>query len=273
MNGNRIVRRALIGVTWAFMAGCLLLPVVLVFYYAFSLGIGEYFRAFTTADTRSAIGLSVTTALVVVPVNTVFGIAMAWAIAKFQFRGKSVLTAVLDVPFAVSPIIAGMLFILLFGSGGLVGPWLQQHGIRIVFARPGVILATLFVTFPFVARELIPLMQTQGNETEISAVCLGANGIQTFFLVTLPDIRWGLLYGVLLANARAFGEFGAVSVVSGHIRGQTNTIPLHVEILFNDYQFAASFAVASLLVFLGLITLVIKTIAESKEALYEYQPE
>ncbi len=260
--------RFLICITWLFLTACLLLPIVLVFQYAFSAGIGRYFASFATSDARSAIGLSVITALIVVPINTVFGVALAWSIAKFEFRGKNLLMTVLDIPFAVSPVIAGMMLILLFGSRGLLGPWLQEIGVRIVFARPGVILATLFVTFPFVARELIPLMHSQGSEAEVSALSLGANGFQSFFRVTLPNIKWGLLYGVLLTNARAFGEFGAVSVVSGHIRGLTNTVPLHVEILFNDYQFAASFAVASLLVLLGLVTLVIKIIAESKEAQY-----
>lgn len=264
------MRRFLIGVTWFFLSACLLLPIVLVFQYAFSAGLGRYFGAFAAPEARSAIGLSVMTALIVVPINTVFGVALAWSVAKFEFRGKNLLMTVLDIPFAVSPVIAGMMFILLFGSRGLLGPWLQDIGVRIVFARPGVILATLFVTFPFVARELIPLMHTQGSEAEVSALSLGANGLQSFVRVTLPNIKWGLLYGVLLTNARAFGEFGAVSVVSGHIRGLTNTIPLHVEILFNDYQFAASFAVASLLVLLGLLTLVVKAIAESKEVKYEH---
>ncbi|SIQ46657.1 sulfate transport system permease protein [Alkalispirochaeta americana] len=264
------VKRGLIGVTWIFLSVFLILPVILVFRYAFSLGLAAYLQSFLTRDARSALALSVFTALIVVPVNAVFGIIMAWAIAKFEFRGKNILLTLLDVPFAVSPVIAGMMLLLLFGSRGLLGPWLQETGIRIVFARPGIVLATLFVTLPFVARELIPLMHAQGTEAEISSLTLGATGFQTFFRVTLPGIKWGLLYGVLLSNARSFGEFGAVSVVSGHIRGQTNTIPLHVEILFNDYQFAASFAMASLLVFLGLLTLFVKGFAESKENYREH---
>ncbi|WP_103679939.1 MULTISPECIES: sulfate ABC transporter permease subunit CysW [Alkalispirochaeta] len=270
IDGGVLIRRGLIGITWAFLSIFLILPVILVFRYAFSLGVVAYLQSFLTRDARSALGLSVFTALIVVPVNAVFGVVMAWAIAKFEFRGKNILLTVLDVPFAVSPVIAGMMFLLLFGSRGLLGPWLQEAGIRIVFARPGIVLVTLFVTLPFVARELIPLMHTQGTEAEISALTLGATGLQTFFRVTLPSIKWGLLYGILLSNARSFGEFGAVSVVSGHIRGKTNTIPLHVEILFNDYQFAASFAMASLLVFLGVLTLIAKGIAESRENYREH---
>lgn len=259
-----IVRWTLIGVAVLFLIFVLVLPLILVFSTALSKGLALYLAAFTDPDALSAIRLTVCTALIVVPLNTIFGIAAAWAISKFEFRGKSLLVTLIDLPFAVSPIIAGLIMVTLFGSWGFFGPWLEAHDIQIIFATPGIVIATMFVTFPFVARELIPLMQAQGNEEELSAVMLGANGWQTFWRVTLPNIKWGLLYGVILCNARAMGEFGAVSVVSGHIRGMTNTIPLHVEILYNEYNFAAAFAVASLLTLLGLVTLFVKSMIEFK---------
>ena len=259
---SALVRRTLIGIALVFITLILVLPLALVFSVALSRGAGVFFAAFTEPDARAAIKLTLLTAAIAVPLNTIFGVAAAWAITKFEFRGKNLLITLIDLPFAVSPVIAGLIFIILFGARGFWGPWLIEHNIRIVFATPGIILATLFVTFPFVARELIPLMQAQGKEEELSAIVLGANGRQTFFRVTLPNIKWGLLYGVILCNARAMGEFGAVSVVSGHIRGLTNTMPLHIEILYNEYNFAAAFAVASLLAMLGLVTLVIKSIIE-----------
>jgi sulfate transport system permease protein len=229
---------------------------------AFGQGIATYFASLTDPVTASAIRLTLITAAIVVPVNTVFGIAAAWAIAKFEFRGKSILLTAIDLPLAVSPVISGLVYVLLFGLQGWFGAWLQAHGISIIFALPGIILATMFVTLPYVARELIPLMQQLGNDEEEAAISLGASGWQTFFRVTLPRIRWGLLYGVILCNARAMGEFGAVSVVSGHIRGMTNTLPLHIEILYNEYNFAGAFAVASLLTLLAIVTLAIRTIIE-----------
>jgi sulfate/thiosulfate transport system permease protein len=256
------VRRALIGVALTFILLVLVLPLVFVFATALEHGIKVYTAAFTESDARAAIRLTLLTAAIAVPINTLFGIAAAWVITKFQFRGKSILMTLIDLPFAVSPVIAGLIFVILFGARGFLGPWLIEHGIRIIFATPGIVIATLFVTFPFVARELIPLMQTQGKEEEVSAIVLGASGLQTFFRVTLPNIKWGLLYGVILCNARAMGEFGAVSVVSGHIRGLTNTMPLHVEILYNEYNFSAAFAVASLLALLGLVTLAVKSFIE-----------
>jgi sulfate transport system permease protein len=226
--------------------------------------VAVYWRAIIDPDALSAIRLTLLTAVIAVPLNLVFGVSAAWAIAKFEFPGKNVLTTLIDLPFSVSPVIAGLVFVLLFGAQGWFGPWLQAHDIKIIFAVPGIVLATVFVTFPFVARELIPLMQAQGAEEEEAAVVLGATGWQTFWRVTLPNIKWGLLYGVILSNARAMGEFGAVSVVSGHIRGATNTMPLHVEILYNEYNFVGAFAVASLLALLALLTLVVKTIVESR---------
>jgi sulfate/thiosulfate transport system permease protein len=255
-------RRLLIGAALVFLALFLLLPLVLVLVYAFGRGMGTYVAAITTPDARSAIGLTLLTAAITVPLNTAFGVAAAWAIAKFDFRGRNLLTTLIDLPFAISPVIAGLVFVLLFGARGWFGPWLQAHDLRIIFAAPGIVLATMFVTFPFVARELIPLMQAQGTEEEQSALTLGASGWQTFRRVTLPNIKWGLLYGVILCNARAMGEFGAVSVVSGHIRGRTNTMPLHVEVLYNDYQTTAAFAVASLLALLAVVTLVVKSAIE-----------
>jgi sulfate ABC transporter, permease protein CysW len=259
-------RWTLTGVALLFLTFFLLLPLAAVFAEAFRQGVGAYFAAFTDPDAISAIKLTLITAAIAVPANTIFGVAAAWLIAKFQFRGKSVLTTLIDLPFAVSPVISGLIFVLVFGLQGWLGPWLQEHDIKIIFAVPGIVLATIFVTFPFVARELIPLMQAQGTDEEYAAVTLGASGWQTFWRVTLPNIKWGLLYGVILCNARAMGEFGAVSVVSGHIRGETNTMPLQVEILYNEYSFVAAFAVASLLALLAIVTLVLKSIVEWRHA-------
>ncbi|MDZ7616598.1 MAG: sulfate ABC transporter permease subunit CysW [Patescibacteria group bacterium] len=263
---SALVRRLLIASALGFLGLFLFLPLVLVFVYAFREGLGVYLASFTTPDARSAIWLTLIAAGVSVPMNTLFGVAAAWGIAKFEFKGKNLLTTMIDLPFAISPVIAGMIFVILFGARGWFGPWLQEHNIRIIFAVPGIVLATMFVTFPFVVRELIPLMQAQGTEEEQSALTLGASGFQTFWRVTLPNIKWGLMYGVILTNARAMGEFGAVSVVSGHIRGQTNTMPLHIEVLYNDYQTTASFAVASLLAMLAVVTLVVKSGIEWKTA-------
>ena len=259
---SALVRRGLITVSVAFLAALLLAPLAVVFATALQNGLQTYFRTFADPDTRAAIRLTLLTALVVVPVNTVFGLSAAWAIAKFEFRGKSLLLTVIDLPIAVSPVISGMLFVLLFGMRGWFGAWLAANGISIVFAIPGIMIATLFVTFPYVARELIPLMQQLGNDEEEAAITLGAGAWMTFFRVTLPKIRWGLLYGVILCNARAMGEFGAVSVVSGHIRGLTNTMPLAIEALYNDYDFTGAFAVASLLTLLAVLTLVLKSLVE-----------
>jgi sulfate transport system permease protein len=256
------VRYILIGITLTFLFLFLALPLAAVFTEALRKGFDAYWTALQEPDAWSAIRLTLITALIAVPLNLVFGIAAAWCIAKYEFRGKSVLTTLVDLPFSVSPVVAGLVYVLMFGAQGWFGPWLQAHDIKIIFAVPGIVLATVFVTFPFIARELIPLMQAQGNEEEQAAIVLGATGWQTFWYVTLPNIKWGLIYGVILCNARAMGEFGAVSVVSGHIRGQTNTMPLHVEILYNEYQSVAAFAVASLLALLALVTLVIKSVAE-----------
>ena len=253
-----LVRAALITAALGFLALFLLLPLVAVFAQALAGGLGLYWTAIAEPMARSAIALTPLVAAISVPTNAVFGIAAAWGIARYDFSGKSVLVTLIDLPFAVSPVISGLIFVLLFGAQGFLGPWLAAHGIRIIFAIPGIIIATTFITFPFVARELIPLMQEQGAEEEEAAISLGASGWQMFWRVTLPKIRFGLLYGVVLLNARAMGEFGAVSVVSGHIRGQTNTLPLHVEILYNEYQGTAAFAVASLLALLALATLVAK---------------
>ncbi|MDR6432591.1 sulfate ABC transporter permease subunit CysW [Brucella pseudogrignonensis] len=255
-------RIILIGIALVFLALFLILPVIAVFVEAFRKGTGEYLAALVEPDAIAAIKLTLLVAVISVPVNLVFGVAAAWAIAKFEFKGKALLTTLIDLPFSISPVISGLVFVLLFASHGLIGPWLESHNIQILFAVPGIVLATLFVTFPFVARELIPLMQEQGSGDEEAAISLGANGWQTFRYVTLPNIKWGLLYGVLLCNARAMGEFGAVSVVSGHIRGLTNTMPLHVEILYNEYNFVAAFAVASLLALLALVTLAVKAFLE-----------
>ena len=261
---TRPARYALMAVAFVFLGIFLLLPLVLVFIQAFAKGAGFFITALSEPDTVSAIRLTLVVAAIAVPLNLVFGVCMAWAIAKFEFKGKAFLTTLVDLPFSVSPVISGLVYVLLFGAQSLLGPWLKAHGITILFAVPGIVLATVFVTFPFVARELIPLMQEQGTRDEEAAISLGANGWQTFWYVTLPNIKWGLLYGVLLCNARAMGEFGAVSVVSGHIRGQTNTMPLHVEILYNDYNAAGAFAVASLLAGLALVTLALKTLLEMR---------
>ncbi len=260
------VQRWLIAVALLFLAFFLFLPLFAVFSEAFRNGVGAWWEAIIEPDALAAIRLTLLVAAISVPLNMVFGIAAAWAIAKFEFRGKAFLITLIDLPFSVSPVISGLVYVLLFGSGSLLGPWLKSHGIEILFAVPGIVLATIFVTFPFVARELIPVMQDQGTSDEEAAFSLGASGWQTFRHVTLPNIRWGLLYGVLLCNARAMGEFGAVSVVSGHIRGLTDTMPLHIEILYNEYNFAAAFAVASLLVGLALVTLVLKTAIELRFA-------
>jgi len=256
------VRVALIAAALVFLGLFLLLPLFVVFAEALRGGIGTYVEAFAEPDALAAIRLTLITAMIAVPLNIVFGIAAAWAIAKFEFTGKSLMITFIDLPFSVSPVIAGLIYILLFGAHGWLGPWLIAHDVEIIFAVPGIVIATIFVTFPFVARELIPLMQEQGNEEEEAALSLGAGGWQTFRRVTLPNIKWGLIYGVLLCNARAMGEFGAVSVVSGHIRGETNTMPLHVEILYNEYNFTAAFAIASLLALLAVVTLVLKTVLE-----------
>ncbi len=256
------VRRLLIAVALGFLAVFLGLPLVAVFVEALAAGIPAYAAALVEPETRHAVVLSLAIAILVLPFNVLFGVAAAWVIARFDFRGKSLLITLIDLPFAVSPVVAGMLFILLFGARGYFGPTLSAHDFKIIFAVPGMILATLFITFPFVARELIPLMQTQGKDEEEAAVSLGASGWQMFRRVTLPNIKWGLLYGVILANARALGEFGAVSVVSGHIRGETNTLPLHVEILYNEYNAVGAFAAASVLALLALVTLVAKTFVE-----------
>jgi sulfate transport system permease protein len=258
------VRWLLTGTALVFLGLFLFVPLAAVFSQALEKGVGAYFAAITEPDALAAIKLTLIAAGISVPLNLVFGVAAAWAIAKFEFRGKSFLITLIDLPFSVSPVISGLIFVLMFGLQGWIGEWLSGHSIKIIFAVPGIVLATVFVTFPFVARELIPLMQSQGREEEEAAMVLGAGGFRTFFLVTLPNIKWGLLYGVILCNARAMGEFGAVSVVSGHIRGLTNTLPLHVEILYNEYNFAAAFAVASLLAFLAILTLVVKSIAEWK---------
>ena len=261
-----LVRWLLIGVALLFLGLFLFVPLAAVFAEAFAKGLGFYFHSFDDANTLAAIKLTFIAAGIAVPLNCVFGVAAAWAIAKFDFRGKTVLITLIDLPFSVSPVVSGLIYVLLFGAQGLVGPWFIAHNIQIIFAVPGIVLATIFVTFPFVARELIPLMQAQGRTEEEAAHVLGASGWQTFWRVTMPNIKWGLIYGVILYNARAMGEFGAVSVVSGHIRGQTNTIPLHVEILYNEYNFVGAFAVASLLTFLALITLGLKTWVENKNA-------
>ena len=256
------VRWLLIGLALVFLTLFLFIPLVSVFYEAFKKGVEVYLAAITDPDAVSAIQLTLTVAAIAVPLNLVFGVAAAWAIAKFEFRGKNLLITLIDLPFSVSPVVSGLIYVLVFGLQGWFGPWLAEHDMKIIFAVPGIVLATVFVTVPFIARELIPLMQAQGAEEEEAAVVLGASGWQTFYKVTLPNIKWGLLYGAILCNARAMGEFGAVSVVSGHIRGSTNTMPLHVEILYNEYNFAAAFAVASLLALLALVTLVLKTLIE-----------
>jgi sulfate/thiosulfate transport system permease protein len=260
------VKWSVLTVSLLFFTCFLLFPLITVFVEGLKKGWDAYVAAVTEPDTISAIKLTLIAAAIAVPFNLVFGVSAAWAIAKFDFRGKQLLITLIDLPFSVSPVVAGLIYILLFGSQGWFGPWLQAHDIKIVFAVPGIVLATIFVTFPFVARELIPLMQAQGKEEEEAAIVLGASGWQTFWHVTLPNVKWGLIYGVILCNARAMGEFGAVSVVSGHIRGLTNTLPLQIEILYNEYQFAAAFSVASLLALLALVTLVLKQFIEWRAA-------
>jgi sulfate transport system permease protein len=259
-----LTKGILITIALLFLGILLVLPLITVFVQAFSKGAGVYFAAISEPEALAAIKLTLTTAAIAVPLNLIFGLSAAWAITKFKFVGKNILLTLIDLPFAVSPVIAGLIFVLLFGARGWFGPLLFDHDIKIIFSTPGIILATIFVTFPFVARELIPLMQSQGTLEEEAAATLGARGWRIFWKITLPNIKWALLYGVILCNARAMGEFGAVSVVSGHIRGKTNTIPLHVEILFNEYQFAASFAVASLLVLLAVGTIIVKSVIEWK---------
>jgi len=261
-----LLRWLLTGGALLFLFLFLISPVVVVISQAFAEGFGAYLSAVTDPETLAALRLTLLVAAVAVPMNLLFGLASAWAITKFEFRGKNLLITLIDLPFAISPVVSGLIFVLLFGAQGLFGPWLVSHGVKVIFAVPGIILTTIFITLPFVTRELIPLMQAQGNEEEQAAITLGANGWQTFFRVTLPNVKWGLLYGVILCNARAMGEFGAVSVVSGHIRGVTNTLPLHVEILHSEYNFTGSFAVASLLALLAVITLIAKSVVEWRSA-------
>ena len=266
-----IFRYAIVAISLLFFASCLLLPLILVFVEAFRQGIQVYFQALINPDTLSAVKLTLLTAAIAVPLNVVFGVAAAWCVGKFKFRGKTILTTLIDLPFSVSPVIAGLMLVLVFGTQGWLGDILQNNEIRILYAVPAIVLATIFITVPFVARELIPLMEAQGNEEEEAAIVLGASGWQTFWHVTLPNIKWGLLYGVILCNARAMGEFGAVSVVSGHIRGETNTLPLQVEILYNEYTFSAAFAVSSLLAFLAILTLILKVWIESRHQSSEHK--
>lgn len=264
MKESSVVKWSLITISLLFLALFLILPLIFIFVSAFEKGWETYIASITHLDALSAIKLTLIVTCIVVPLNAIFGVAAAWVITKFSFKGKNLLITLIDLPFAVSPVIAGLVFILLFGAQGLFGDFLFAHDIKIVFALPGIVIATLFVTFPFIARELIPLMQMQGVTEEEASISLGASGFKTFFLVTLPNIKWGLLYGLILCNARAIGEFGAVSVVSGHIRGMTNTMPLHIEILYNEYQFTAAFAVASLMSMLAIVTIIIKNIIEWK---------
>jgi len=266
---RRFTQIVLILLALAFLAFFLMLPLLAVFTEALSEGLGAFAGAVTSPDAWAAIKLTLLVAGISVPLNVVFGVAASWAISKFTFPGRNLLVTLIDLPFSVSPVVSGLIFVLLFGANGLLGPWLAEHDLKIIFAIPGIVLATVFITFPFVARELIPLMQEQGKDDEEAAISLGASGWQTFWHVTLPNIRWGLLYGVLLCNARAMGEFGAVSVVSGHIRGETNTMPLHVEILYNEYDFVGAFAVASLLAGLALVTLVAKSVLEWRFDLHQ----
>ncbi len=259
-------RMVLIAVSLGFLGLMLIAPLLVVFVEAFSRGLGVYFDALALPDTMAALQLTLLVAVIAVPANLVFGVAAAWLIAKFDFKGKAFLLTLIDLPFAVSPVVSGLIFVLLFGANSALGPVLDSYGVKVLFAVPGIVIATIFITFPFIARELIPLMQQQGSSEEEAAVSLGASGWRTFFQVTLPNVKWGLLYGVLLCNARAMGEFGAVSVVSGHIRGVTNTLPLHIEILYNDNKAAAAFAVASLLAMLALVTLAVKTLLEARFA-------
>ena len=257
-----VVRRILIAIALFYIGLFLIMPLIVVFGTALNKGIAVYFKSLSDPNTLAAIRLTLLTAAVAVPLNLVFGVAASWAIAKFDFHGKNFLLTLIDLPLSVSPVISGLIYVLMFGAQGTFGPWLMDHGIKILFAPPAIILVTIFVTFPMVARELIPIMKAQGNEEEEAAITLGAGGFKTFWYITLPNIKWGLLYGVILCNARAMGEFGAVSVVSGHIRGLTNTLPLHIEILYNEYHFTAAFAVASLLALLALVTLVVKSLVE-----------
>ncbi|WP_110930220.1 sulfate ABC transporter permease subunit CysW [Paenibacillus bouchesdurhonensis] len=259
LNESSAMKWILIGAAVLVLLWLIVLPLVVVLSEALKKGWGVYIEAIRDPDALSALKLTLLVAVITVPLNTIFGVAAAWAVTKFKFRGKQLLITLIDLPFAVSPVIGGLIYVLVYGANGWFGPWLQEHDLKVIFALPGIILATLFVTFPFVARELIPLMEDQGQQEEEAAVMLGARGFKVFWKVTLPNIKWGLLYGIILCNARAMGEFGAVSVVSGHIRGETNTLPLHVEILYNEYQFSASFAVASLLLLLALVTLVFKS--------------
>ncbi len=259
-----MIKRILLGIVLVYLALFLFVPIACILAGALKNGLGTYFRALGDPMALAAMRLTALAALIAVPLNLVFGVAASWAIAKFDFKGKNLLVTLIDLPFTVSPVISGMVYVLLFGAQSAIGPWLTAHGIKILFAPPAIILATIFVTFPFIARELIPLMKAQGKEEEEAAATLGANGLQTFWRITIPNIKWGLLYGVILCNARAIGEFGAVSVVSGHIRGQTNTLPLHIEILYNEYHFAAAFAVASLFVFVAFVTLAAKKLLESR---------
>ena len=259
------VRYTLLSIALLFFLSCLILPLILVFVEAFRQGVEVYINALINPDTLSAVKLTLLTAAIAVPLNVIFGVAAAWAVAKFQFAGKSILTTLIDLPFSVSPVIAGLMLVLIFGMQGWFGPWFMDHDIKVLYAVPAIVLATVFITVPFVARELIPLMEAQGTEEEEAAMVLGASGWQTFWKVTLPNIKWGLIYGVILCNARAMGEVGAVSVVSGHIRGETNTLPLHVEILYNEYTFSAAFAVSSLLALLAIVTLILKTWVEVRQ--------
>jgi sulfate transport system permease protein len=261
---GRIVRWAVIAIAVMFLGIFIVMPLIAVFVQALARGLPAYAAALVEPDALAAIRLTLIVAAISVVANLLFGLVAAWGIAKFEFPGKSLLVTFIDLPFSVSPVVAGLVFVLLFGAQGLFGPWLQAHDLKIIFALPGIVLATVFITFPFVARELIPLMQQQGTQEEEAALSLGASGLTTFFRITLPNVKWALLYGVLLCNARAMGEFGAVSVVSGHIRGETNTMPLHIEILYNEYQFVAAFAVASLLALLALVTLLAKTVLERR---------
>ncbi len=262
------LRVTMIGFATVFLAVFIGVPLLAVFVQAFEKGLGGYVTAITDGETLSAIRLTLTTAVVSVTLNVVFGIAAAWLIAKYDFLGRSLLTTLIDLPFSVSPVISGLVFVLLFGAQGVFGPWLDAHDVKVIFAVPGIVIATTFVTFPFVAKEVLPLMLTQGSDAEEAALTLGASGWQVFFLVTFPKIKWALLYGVILCNARAMGEFGAVSVVSGHIRGQTNTMPLHVEILYNEYNFVGAFAVASLLTLLALVTLAVRKLVEAQQGIH-----
>lgn len=259
------VKWSLIGVALSFLALFLVLPLAVVLYGAFEAGLNVWWQAVTDPDALASIRLTLLVLFVVVPINAIFGVAIAWAIAKFEFRGKTILISIIDMPFAISPVVVGLIFVILFGAQGWFGPWLAAHDLKVIFAVPGIVIVIMFGTLPFIARELIPLMQQQGKDEEEASLTLGASGLKTFWYVTLPNIKWGLLYGVILCNARAMGEFGAVAVVSGRIRGETNTIPLHIEVLYNEYMFTAAFAVSSLLTGLALVTIVLKSLVEWKD--------